>query len=64
LRKEIQKTEDLLAGVSDVKEQYRLTKKLNFLITKLNMARDTRVDLEVPQKYYGKLCERISGRNK
>jgi hypothetical protein len=61
LRREIKRTEDLLAGEKDVQKQYRLTKKLNFLITRLNMARPTSIALEVPQKYYGKLCDRISG---
>lgn len=60
LRKEIQRTEDLLAGVKDVEQQYRITKKLNFLITRLNMARKTSVRMEVPQHYYGKLSDRIS----
>ena len=64
LRKEIRQTEDLLAGVKDVEEQYRITKKLNFLITKLNMARNTRVEMEIPQRYYGKLNDRIAGREK
>ncbi len=64
LRKEIKRTEDLLAGVKDVEQQYRLTKKLNFLITKLNMSRKTSVEMEVPQKYYGKLCDRISSKVK
>ncbi|MDY6906145.1 MAG: DnaJ family domain-containing protein [Thermodesulfobacteriota bacterium] len=62
LRKEIQQTEDLLAGVSDVHEQYRLNKKLNFLITKVNMIRNTRVETEMPQRYLGKLSERIGGK--
>ncbi len=64
LRKEIRQTEDLLAGVKDVEEQYRITKKLNFLITKLNMTRNTRVEMEIPQRYYGKLNDRIAGRDK
>ncbi|MFO8048833.1 MAG: DnaJ family domain-containing protein [Desulfosudaceae bacterium] len=64
LRKEIRRTEDLLAGIKDVEEQYRVTKKLNFLITKLNMARNTSVEMEIPQRYYGKLNDRIGGRDK
>ena len=60
LRKEIKRTEDLLSGVKDVEQQYRITKKLNFLITRLNMTRKTSVQMEVPQKYFGKLNDRIS----
>jgi len=37
LRKEIVKTEDLLAGMEETKEKYRQVKKLNFLVMKLNM---------------------------
>ncbi len=59
LRKQIQRTEELLAGVEDVKEHYRLTKKLNFLITKVNMGRPTRVDFEIPQRYCEKLNQRL-----
>ncbi len=59
LRKEIKQTEDLLADVSDVHEQYRLNKKLNFLITKVNMMRNTAVYMEIPQRYLGRLSERM-----
>ncbi|MDY6824611.1 MAG: DnaJ family domain-containing protein [Thermodesulfobacteriota bacterium] len=62
LRKEIKQTEDLLAGVSDIHEQYRLNKKLNFLITKVNMMRSTSVEMEIPQRYMGRLSERIGGK--
>ncbi len=60
MRNEIKRTEDLLSGVKDVEEQYRITKKLNFLITRLNMARKTSVEMEVPQRYLGKLNDRVS----
>ena len=62
LRKEIKQTEDLLAGVTDIHEQYRLNKKLNFLITKVNMLRGTRVEMEIPQRYMGRLSERVGGK--
>ena len=60
LRKEIRRTEDLLADVKDVQQQYRLTQKLKFLITRLNMSRKTSITLEMPQKYLGKVCDMIS----
>lgn len=59
LRKEIAKTEDLLAGMEDTKERYRHLKKLNFLIMKLNMMRCTTTTLEKDQRYEKKLVERF-----
>lgn len=64
LLKEIRQTEDLLAGIEDLEEQYRLTKRLNLLITKVNMMRKSSVEFEIPQKYAGKLNDRIAGRNR
>ena len=64
LLKEIRQTEDLLAGVDDLEEQYRLTKRLNLLITKVNMMRKSSVEFEIPQRYAGKLNDRIAGRNR
>ena len=60
LKKEILKTEDLLAGMEDTAEKYRITKKLNFLIMKLNAMRDSNVVFEMPQKYLGKITDRIT----
>jgi hypothetical protein len=59
LRKEIAKTEDLLAGMEDTKERYCQLKKLNFLIMKLNMMRGTTTTLEKDQRYEKKLAERF-----
>ena len=59
LKKEILKTEDLLAGMADTAEKYHVMKKLNFLIMKLNSMRNSNVVFEVPQKYLGKMTERI-----
>jgi hypothetical protein len=60
LRKEIAKTEDLLAGMEDTGAKYRQLKKLNFLVMKLNMLRRTSVSLEKSQRYEKKLVERFS----
>ncbi len=59
LKKEIERTEDLLANMNDVAERYQLLKKLNFLIMKLNVGRkgDTRFD--IPQRYAVALNDRI-----
>lgn len=59
LKKEIERTEDLLVGMQDTAEKYRTLKKLNFLIMKLNSMRTTAIELEVPQHYTGKLVERL-----
>ena len=59
LKKEIAKTEDLLAGTEDTKEKYRQLKKLNFLIMKLNMLRGTSTGLEKAQRYEKELVERF-----
>ena len=59
LRKEIAKTEDLLAGMDDTEARYRQLKKLNFLIMKLNMMRGTATGLEKDQRYEKKLVERF-----
>ena len=66
LKNEIKRTEDLLSGMEDTAEKYRTLKKLNFLIMKLNSIGNMPIDLEMPQKYSGKLVERLeaSGRNK
>ena len=59
LQKEIATLEDVLAGMEDTRAKYRQLKKLNFLITKLNMLRRTSVGLEKFQRYEKKLVERL-----
>jgi hypothetical protein len=59
LKKEIKQTEDLLVGMQETSEKYRILKKLNFLIMKLNSIRDTSIAHEMPQVYTGKLVERF-----
>ncbi len=59
LRKEIAKTEGLLAGMEETKAKYRQLKKLNYLLMKLNMMRRTPTSLENPQRYEKKLVERF-----
>jgi hypothetical protein len=59
LKKEIKQTEDLLAGMQETSEKYRILKKLNFLIMKLNTMRDTSVMFEMPQHYMEKLVGHI-----
>ena len=59
LKKQIARTEDLLKGMRDTAEKYRVLKKLNFLIMKLNTLRSTSVEFEMPQRYVGRVIERI-----
>jgi hypothetical protein len=59
LRKEIAKTEDLLADMEDTKAKYRQIKKLNFLVMKLNVMRGTHLTFEKDQRYEKKLIERF-----
>jgi hypothetical protein len=54
LKKEIRQTEDLLIGMQDTSEKYRLLKKINFLIMKLNTVRGSSVMFEMPQYYMEK----------
>jgi len=59
LKKEIRQIEDLLAGMQETSEKYRILKKLNFLIMKLNTIRDTSIMFEMPQNYMEKLVGHI-----
>jgi hypothetical protein len=59
LKKEIERTEDLLAGMKDTSEKYRTLKKLNFLILRLNMMNARSIEFEVPQQYSTQLVERL-----
>lgn len=59
LKHEINRTEDLLAGMPETREKYGILKKINCLIIKLNTMRQGRVDLEVPQHYADRLVTRL-----
>jgi hypothetical protein len=59
LRKEIEKTEDLLAALPDIAEKYRLLKKLNFLILKVNAMRGASIANEIPQHYTAQVVARL-----
>ena len=64
LKKEIKRTEDLLSAMKDTAKKHRTLKKLNYLIMKLNAARDTSIELEMPQQYSLKLVERLESAKK
>ncbi len=64
LKKEIERTEDLLSGMEDTAEKYHALKKLNFLIMKLNSLANVPIEFEMPQKYSDKLVERLEASKK
>jgi hypothetical protein len=59
LKKEIEKTEDLLAAMPETADKYLALKKLNFLILKLNAMRSTSILNEIPQHYTAKVVSRL-----
>ncbi|MCE5333047.1 MAG: DUF1992 domain-containing protein [Desulfobacteraceae bacterium] len=59
LRKEILTVEEMLADVKDTKEKYRQIKKLNYLIMKLNMTRNSTLSLEKNQHYFDKIVDKM-----
>jgi hypothetical protein len=59
LKKEIGRTEDLLGTMEDTAEKYRILKKLNFLILRLNSLRKASIEFDMPQKYTAKLVEKF-----
>jgi hypothetical protein len=62
VKKEIRQMEDLLENVPDEKEKYKLMKKINFKIMKLNMMGSKTPLLEETQIYYKKLVDRFGNR--
>ncbi len=59
LKKEILQTEELLADMEDTTEKYKLIKKLNFQIMKLNTIRNSSAKYEMPQKYLDIMLQRL-----
>ena len=59
-KKEIRQMEDMLASIPDEKERYRLIKKINYKIMKLNMMGKKSPLLEEKQIYYKKLVEKVA----
>ena len=64
LRKEILRTEDLLEQMPETAEKYRLMNKLNFMITRLNVTRNGRIDFDMPQHYADKILKRLDKSSK
>ncbi|MBF0227245.1 MAG: DUF1992 domain-containing protein [Desulfobacterales bacterium] len=59
LKKEIKTIENILEITDDIKEQYNLNKKINFLIMKLNTIKGKSILFDLDQKYMPKLCEKV-----
>jgi len=59
-KKQIQQMEDLLEDIKDEKEKYKLIKRINFMIMKLNMTKKVSPLFEEKQLYYKKVLEKIS----
>ncbi len=64
IRKKIEQTEQLLAGMKNTAEKYQTLKKLNMLIMKLNMLHKTGINLDMPQQYEDKLVNRFASKAK
>lgn len=64
LRKDIERTEDLLAALPDTVDKYQILRKLNFLILKLNAIRQTSIAHEIPQHYAGRIAARLEAGKK
>jgi hypothetical protein len=60
LKKEIERTEDLLAAMTDTRERYRAMRKINYLIMRLNMMRKGSIALDMPPQYEQKLTARVA----
>jgi hypothetical protein len=59
-KKEIRQMEDMLTTIPDEKEKYKLIKKINFKIMKLNVMGKKSPLLEEKQIYYKKLIDKIA----
>jgi hypothetical protein len=59
VKREILRTEDLLAGMEGAAEKYGVLKKLNYLVFKFNAMRRAPIELEIPQHYAGRLVDKF-----
>ena len=62
LKKEIHQLEAMMSKMEGSAEKYKLLKKINFLIMKLNLTRKTSIEFEMPQQYETKLVERFESK--
>ncbi|MFH2100241.1 MAG: DnaJ family domain-containing protein [Pseudomonadota bacterium] len=64
LKKEILQVEDLLASLGETREKYQAMKKLNHLVLKLNLLRNSPVSMDFPEHYERRLVERFGKRSR
>jgi len=64
LRKEIVRTEDLLARCTDEKEKYKQMKKLNYLRFKLDCRMGNNLQVDADSPYYDKVVDRMTVKGK
>ncbi len=62
LKKEIHCTEELLAAMPETADRYRVQKKLNFLIMRLNTLRNSDARFDMPQKYMNALSDKLTAK--
>ena len=62
IKKEIRNTQELLSGMAETTEKYKVLKKLNLLILKLNSMRKGSAAFDVPQHYLDPLTERMGSK--
>ena len=62
IKKEIHRTEELLAQMPNTAARYTTLKKLNYLIMKLNMTRQGNIQFDVPQQYVSGVTERLASK--
>ena len=60
LKKEIERTEDLLAAMTDTHARYHAMRKINYLIMRFNMMRKGSIALDLPPQYEEKLAFRVA----
>ena len=58
-KKEIRQMKDMMENIPDEKEKYRLIKRINYKIMKLNMMGKKSPLLEEKEIYYGKLLDKF-----
>ena len=61
-QKEIRQVEDLLTRIPDTALKYRMIKKLNFLIMKVNSMKKGAVTQDIPQRYSEKVVNKLTPR--
>ena len=59
-KKEIRQMEDLLVNIPDEKERYKLIKRINYMIMRLNMMGKRSPLFEEKQIYFKKLVDKIA----